>query len=302
MRVAGIDIGTNTVRLIIADVKNEKIDRIIFQNRKITRLGENFINTKYLSKEAIIRTVLALQQFKEIMDTFFVNKYYAVATSAVREAENGDEFLSLCEEINLKVDVIDGEKEAKLTLLGVTSGLSIDSDNFLIFDIGGGSTEFIYKDGDNLIFKSAPMGVVKFADKFDFKSKVSDNLLEKTKEEILTYLDSLNFIKEAKQLIATAGTPTTLAAIHLKLENYDYKKVHGLTLEKSNIENILKKLCSMDATERKNIPGLEPGREDLIIPGTLIMLQIMDIAKAEKLTVSDFGVREGVALYAATLY
>lgn len=301
MRVAGIDIGTNTVRLIIADVKNEKIDRIIYQNRKITRLGENFINTKYLSKEAILRTVLALQQFKEIMDTFFVNKYYAVATSAVREAENGDEFLPLCEEINLKVDVIDGEKEAKLTLLGVTSGLSIDNDNFLIFDIGGGSTEFIYKNGDNLIFKSAPMGVVKFADKFDFKSKVSDNLLEKTKEEILTYLDSLNFIKGAKQLIATAGTPTTLAAIHLKLENYDYKKVHGLTLEKSTIEDILKKLCSMDATERKNIPGLEPGREDLIIPGTLIMLQIMDIAKAEKLTVSDFGVREGVALYAATL-
>jgi len=302
MRVAGIDIGTNTVRLIIADIKDNRIDRIIYQNRKITRLGEDFIKTKKLSEKAILRTILALKHFKNILDLFSINRYYAVATSAVREAENGQEFIKLCDEIDFNVDIIDGEKEAQLTLLGVTSGLEIKSENFLIFDIGGGSTEFILKQNDNFIFKSIKLGVVKLADMYNFSSKISQNLVEDVNKTISDMLKEVDFIQKANQLIATAGTPTTLAAIHLKLKDYDYKKVHGITLTKNEIEEILKTLSNLTAEERKNIIGLEPGREDLIIPGTLIILQIMQIANIDNITVSDFGVREGVAIYAASCH
>ncbi|KAA0256907.1 Ppx/GppA family phosphatase [Deferribacter autotrophicus] len=301
MRAAGIDIGTNTIRLIIADIKDSKIDRIIYQDRKITRLGEGIIHTNELDEQAILRTILALKTFKETIDHFFINKYYAVATSAVREAKNGNKFIKLCNEIGLNVDIIDGNEEAKLIYLGVTSSLDIDNKNPLIFDIGGGSTEFILNKDDKINYKSIKLGVVKLADEINFFDIITDEVIEKTNSIIENKLNEIPFLKEADTLIATAGTPTTLAAIDLELEDYDYRKVHGYELTKEEILNIFEKLRSMTSKERKEIKGLEEGREDLIIPGTLIILKIMELTGCEKLIVSDFGLREGIVIHAATV-
>ncbi|MGA1846535.1 hypothetical protein [Deferribacter abyssi] len=300
MRAAGIDIGTNTVRLIIADIKNNKIDRIIYQDRKITRLGKGIIHTNKLDEQAVLETVLALKNYKEIIDLFYINKYLAVATSAVREAKNSINFINLCNEIGLNINIIDGNKEAKLTYLGVTSSLDIKDKNLLIFDIGGGSTEFILNYNNQINYKSIKLGVVKLADEINFIDLITDEVIQKTNAIIEEKLSEIPYIKEVDTLIATAGTPTTLAAIDLELKDYDYRKVHGYELSREKILNIFEKLRELTSKKRREVDGLEKGREDLIIPGTLIILKIMELTNCQKLIVSDFGLREGIVIHAAT--
>lgn len=302
MIVGSVDIGSNTVRLLIADINNGAIDKVLYEERFITRLAENINNTGKLSIEAIERTMNALSSFDRSMGEYPIEKVKAVATSAVREASNKDDLLKRVEELSYNIDVIDGNLESHLTFIGVSSGIDLKGSSSLLVDIGGGSTEFVFHDGENIVSsESIRYGAVKLAEMFD----VSDVVTDATLDEMLILLDDkiLPCIENKyviNQILATAGTATTLAAISLKMSVYDADKVNGLQISYDETLDIFKKLCELDMAERREIVGLEKGREDLIIPGVFILLYILGKLHMKEMIICDNGLREGVAIAAAS--
>lgn len=301
MITAGIDIGTNTVRLIVVDFADGKIQRIIYQNRAVTRLGEGFINSGILKPEAIKRTINAVVQFYGDALTYGAQKIKCCATSAAREAENGYLFVSELSKKGIPVEIIDGKMEGYLTSLGVMSGIDTKNSSSLIIDVGGGSSEFILCCNKKMILcQSFKIGVVKLADLYNVRGICDENVLTDIRKHILSVISGFNFDIQIDNLIATAGTPTTIAAIDLKMTTYDQNRVNGYKMNRNRIENILLMLCSLNIEERKNITGLEPGREDLIIPGAVFLLTVMDKLGKNELIVSDYGLREGIAIAASS--
>lgn len=301
MIVAAIDIGSNTVRLLISDVVDGVIRQTIYEERFITRLAENISSTGKLSETAIERTMSALFSFDTAIQKYPVESVKAVATSAVREATNRDQFLGAAKPLSYAIEVISGTLESQLTFAGVSAGIDLKGASSLLVDIGGGSTEFVYHDGVSIVSgESVKLGVVKLAEMFNFKDNVSgDTLLQmQTVLEDQLY-KSIDSGKAAKYLLATAGTPTTIAAISLEMTDYCAEQVNGLRLSKGQITAIFERLCSLTAAERCEVVGLETGREDLIIPGTYILLATMEKLNMKELIVCDNGLREGVALAAA---
>lgn len=302
MRVAAIDIGSNAVRLIIADIEHGVLTEIVHSDRIITRLGSGLKNTGRISEESVLKTLIALQKFITAASEHKSEKITAVATSAVRECTNKDDLLTPAKEIGIDISVINGETEAALELAGVQSGIETGGQRTLIFDIGGGSTEFIYTE-PNVPVKvmSIPLGVVKMADSYNFREPCIEEHMDRIRIPLFTILNDVKneMDFQPELLIGSAGTPTTLAAIDLGMTVYDWKKINGYPLKKSRIEQIFSKLCSLSSEERLSIPGMEKGREDLLIPGTLITLELMSMTGMDTLTVSDFGLREGLAVAAA---
>ncbi|MCX8085252.1 MAG: Ppx/GppA family phosphatase [Calditerrivibrio sp.] len=300
MITAGIDIGTNTVRLIVAEILNGKLTSILHQNRAVTRLGEGFINTGKLSEAAIKRTAdFVIVCYKEALK-WNPYKIKCCATSAVRESPNGQDFVSLLEKEGINVEIIDGEHEGKLTALGVMAAFDLKEEVALIIDIGGGSTEFILWDGkDVALCKSFKIGVVKLSDTFNFHGVCSDTCLKEVTNYLHNFFNDFTIDIPFNKIIATAGTPTTLAAIDMQMEVYDYKKVNGYIITKDRLHQLIKTLSSLTFEERKHIKGLEKGREDLIIPGSLMLAFFLEKFAKDYFLVSDFGLREGIAIAAS---
>lgn len=304
--IASLDVGTNTLRLLIAENNPDSRDfRPLLFKREITRLGEDFSKRGYLSEKAIERTIESLKTFSQLMRSYEVSRYRAVATSVVREATNGKDFLKIVnKEAGIKVDVISGEEEANLNLRGVTSALRGYQGRFIIFDIGGGSTEFILGNIDGPYeVVSTDLGVVHFTETFIQTDPPEPRELENLEAEIGKKVLSLkhSFLErwpdwqgEDCLLVGTAGTVTTLASIYLGLTTYDPALVNNLTLQRLWIEQLFHRLKEMRALDRLSIPGLEKGREDLIISGILIVLKVMGVFDFDTLTVSDSGLLEGI--------
>ncbi|MEC9492751.1 Ppx/GppA phosphatase family protein [Flexistipes sp.] len=301
MLAAGVDIGSNSFRLIIADVEDDKLLKIVHEERTITRLAEGLIETGRLKKENIDHSVEVLSSFRKIINEFGVNKFKFVATSAVREAENASEFLDKLAKKGIYISVIDGKYEGILTFNGVNAAIDTTDENVLIFDIGGGSTELIFvENGKVKTVESTELGVVKLSNLYDFSGIVDGKTIKKVENHVKKVLGNFYFSEEVVQkAVATAGTATTIAAIDMGLKDYDYRKVNGYTIDISKIKSILKELAGMPLEKRTSVTGLEKGREDLIIGGIIIMLSILDIAGINKVTISDFGVREGIVIAAA---
>ncbi|MFZ3066309.1 MAG: Ppx/GppA phosphatase family protein [Nitrospirota bacterium] len=299
--LAGIDIGTNTVRLLIADVKDKYNFKEIRSERRITRLGEGLIENRRLLPSAEERTIFVLKEFGEILKGYPVEALAAVATSAVREAENGKEFVERIKvEADFDVEVISGEEEARRTFLGVVAGLNNKNGSLLIMDIGGGSTEFIVsKNAEVLSSISTGLGVVKLTEKFVKSELLTDKELEGLKnaieKEVKGLKDSFNSASEAT-FVGTAGTITTLAAIDQNLTLYNPLCINNYILKKKSVDRIFENLKSMTIEERLNIPALEKGREDLIIAGTAIVLSVMEKFGFREMTVCDYGLREGIVI------
>jgi len=296
---ASIDLGTNTARLLIGSNFNGNIERRHI-SRAITRLGGGFSKEKGISREAAQRTIATLKEFSVTLNKFNVTELRAVATSAVRDAVNRDEF---CHEVRaasgIELEVISGEEEGSLTLLGVRSGLDSIAQTMLVFDVGGGSTEYTLSQGDKILFtKSLPLGVVRLTEGKGTHAAISDKI-DRELQLLLAEMDTADvipFIKDAT-IIATAGTATTLAAIDIGLVDYDYSKVNNHILHVDQIREIYYKLSSLSPAERLiQVTGLEEGREDLIIAGTLLTLKSMEMFACKSLKVSDFGLLEGIML------
>jgi len=295
-RVAAIDFGTNTARLLIADTNSTDVLEQVRLEREIVRMGGGFSSSTGLSMEAMERGMACLKRFGEIIRDYDVSQTRAVATSAVRDAANGREFVESVRQLTgISLTVIDGISEGKLTLAGVMAGLDTYFNDSLIFDVGGGSTEYTLAHGKTAKFiSSLPLGVVRLTE-----GKVTP---EAMREKITRELEALRgemeeagcYPGQGIPLIGTAGTATTLAAISLEMRDYDYRKVNNYLLSRGKIMEIYERLLPLSPEERVSIPGLEKGREDLIIAGSLITLLTMEMFGANELKVSDYGLLEGL--------
>lgn len=296
--VAAIDLGTNTARLLIGSFNNEVIDQK-FIMRRITRLGGGFSAETGISYEARTRTLLAMKEFAAKIKEYGVPRVRAVATSAVRDAVNGQSFCrEVYENTGIALEIIDGGTEGLLTLQGVLAGLDAVPERLLVFDIGGGSTEFTLANGINPLFsRSLPLGVVRLTEGKPDVSAMEEKI-DRELFRLLEEMQSKDLLPLAGEtvIVATAGTATTLAAISMSMTDYDYRKVNNHTLSREEIESIYARLLPMPSNERLTIPGMEKGREDLIIAGTLLTMKTLSCFRRRTLKVSDFGLLEGVLL------
>ncbi len=303
MRTASIDIGTNTIRLLISERTSQDVFKKLYISRVITRLGEGFSeNKRLLNSNAMDRSLDALCDFSKVIKKYNVSKIRAVATSVVRESENGREFVSqAADKAGLKIEVISGEEEARLTVLGVLKSVDANTADCIIFDIGGGSTEYIYIHKTKIAnLASINLGVVHLTEEFlkneleteEEITQLSQHIQQALKRE----LKSFDITKKKDLiLIGTAGTPTTLVAIELKLKEYNPEFVNNFVLTEDIVRSTIDKLIKIPKKERAKIIGLEKGREDILIAGALILVETLKIFSLNKVIVSDGGVLEGIA-------
>jgi len=289
---AAIDIGTNSVRLLIVKMGAGKLERILESDLITTRIGEGMATNSSLKKEAMERTILALKCFRDKLGSVKPDLVRAVATSAVRDADNGLVFCELVkEETGLKVEIISGQEEAYLSYFGVVNGFehAIQSslENTIVVDVGGGSTEIIWTNKEEqLCCESLPIGAVRLAD-----GNYNDDLIEKHFQVAISNIPRTNL-----RVVGVGGTITTLAAIDLKLDNYDPKKVHGYELTLQRIKEIYRYLNSLSLTERVKVPGIQAQRADIIIPGIKIFEVLLKSLQMEKITVSEADILHGIIL------
>lgn len=298
--IAGIDIGTNTLRLLVSEIDNDYFKEI-YSEKRITRLGEGLSNLGCLTKSAIGRSITTLKDFRSIIDRYKIDEIVVVATSAVREAGNRQYFIDLVRrETGFDIEMISGEEEARRTFLGILHGLDKGIDSIVAIDIGGGSTEFIYGRGGKIITKiSTGLGVVKLTEKHIKSDPILPSDLaymqEEIEDKIKKAITGLGEIKGAR-LVGTAGSITTLAAIDQKLETYNPVRINNYILKLTSLERIFSEFISRSINERKKIVGLEPGREDIIVAGAAILRAAMKEMGYDSLIVSDYGLREGIVI------
>ena len=294
-RVAAIDFGTNTARLLVAELLEGGFEPVRLE-REIVRMGGGFIRNEGLSGDAQQRGLSCLQRFAGIIGSLNVSQVRAVATSAVRDAINGPAFVkSIRSMTGIELMVIDGIREGELTLAGVLAGLDCREKELLVFDVGGGSTEYtLARDGRAQFVRSLPLGVVRLTEGKVTPEAVSEKIGRELDLLVQEMATAQGRPASGATLVGTAGTATTLAAIAMEMKDYDYRKVNNAIISRQQIETIYERLLPMAPEERLKVPGLEKGREDLIIAGILITLQTMDRFGFHTMKVSDYGLLEGL--------
>jgi exopolyphosphatase/guanosine-5'-triphosphate,3'-diphosphate pyrophosphatase len=293
MRIASLDLGSNSFLCLIVDINEFGIASVICDEVRVVRLSEGVQKTGLLSSAALDRAKEALSIFKKIIVQNQVDKVLAVTTAVARQASNSKLFLDMVSEFQIPIQIISGADEAEITYLGAVSGLE-DQKDLLVIDVGGGSTEIIY----NISYaQSFNFGVVRLKEKFDVQFPIS----EKARTSIAEYIDlEMNdFLlkiknKNIESAIAVAGTPTTLAAI--EIGRYDAQLADGYTLSLERLEFWYSKLSQMKPEEILNTYYIEAGRTDVIAIGTLILIRILQILKLKEIKVSVRGIRYGILL------
>ncbi|GFE60997.1 exopolyphosphatase [Geobacter sp. AOG2] len=299
-RVAAIDFGTNTARLLVAELRENGFEHVHLE-REIVRMGGGFSREEGLSGDAQRRGLDCLQRFAGIISSLNVSQVRAVATSAVRDAANGPAFVeSVLRTTGIELAVIDGIREGELTLAGVLAGLDRQDKELFVFDVGGGSTEYtLARDGRAQFVRSLPLGVVRLTEGKVTPEAVSEKIGRELELLLLEMATSHSKPTPDATLVGTAGTATTLAAIAMEMKDYDYRKVNNATISRQQIEAIYERMLPMSPEERLTVPGLERGREDLIIAGILITLHTMERFGFDSLKVSDYGLLEGLIVSGA---
>ena len=299
-RVAVIDLGTNTVRLLIAEDSSPGMN-LLYQDQKITRLGENLHHAGELTPAAIERNVDVIRQFHQASQKYRPDHYLIAGTSAVRQAKNRSVLSDrILQSVGVPLTVISGEEEARLSFLGTLLGIDRTNDNVVLMDIGGGSTEYILSDGDlPRSVVSTSLGVVRLTETHLSEHPILENEYFRLVDEVQQTLEKeLGPFVEGNdfELVGTAGTITTIAAVDLNLETYDPSRVNNYRMKKGNVQIILDRLKSISLDERLSIKAMEKGREDLIIAGLAILMATFQYFNKDTITVSDYGLREGLAM------
>lgn len=297
-KIASIDIGSNTLRLLIVE-KTPGGLKPVFRDREIVRLGKGFFPSRRLSTQSIEGALRVLKRFMNKADQEGVTQVRAVGTGVLREAQNRGPFLErIAAETGLAVEIISGLEEARIMARGVLAQLQVSTEKTVVFDMGGGSTEFVFLiQGEPADKLSLPIGVVGLTERF----LLSDPPTSKELDSLLNYCRI--FLKEnlpqngiIKNLIGTAGTVTTLAAMDQKLTEYDPDRINGAVLTRDRLGLIAGEILSIPFSRRAKLPGLEPGRADIIGAGILLVIEILDHFSLDSLRVSDAGLLEGLVL------
>jgi len=304
--VAGVDIGSNTLRLLIARVDQGERLVPLESDRQMTRLGEGMGRASILRPSAIDRALEVLGGFRQKITRHRPDLVTVVATSAVREADNRDEFLRRVKsEAGLAVDVLSGQEEARRTWLGAWWGLrhaGIDgSIPCLLLDIGGGSTEYVLgRDGAVDGWDSTPLGVVRLTERFLGHDPPSDGEIEQLRMHIAHELDGtarrIGPLPPGCCVAGTAGTVTTLGALFKQLDRYDSSAVNGMRLPVEAVDDWVARFVRLTAAQRRELPLIEAGRADLIVAGGLVLQASLHRWRVNGLLVSDWGLKEGIIL------
>ena len=303
MRIAVIDLGTNTFNLLIVDMGEDQGYKILYNNKLPVKLGKSGIDKKEIRPDAITRGLNALERHLQTIGEYKVEKTYAFATSAIRSARNGDQFVKLAKQrCGIDVEIINGEREAELIYYGVKQAVRLTDDKVLILDIGGGSNEFIIADKDTIFWKkSYPLGVARLLSKF----KPSDPISIEEIEFISNYLEERmsDLFEEFKKhkittLIGASGSFETIAAM-IRADDPNFESGTSLSPESNLIdltdfENLYQKLINSTLKERKQMKGLESMRLEMIVVATLVVKFILQKLKLRVMIQSNFALKEGV--------
>jgi len=310
MRIGVVDIGTNSTRLLIADVDDGAIEELD-RRSQVTRLGQGVDASGRLSEEATGRVFDTLAAYRDALDAADVpaDARIAVLTSAVRDAANGADFTARVKrDYGLAARTLDGEQEARTSFRGATHGREPgDPTPLLVFDIGGGSTEVIVgpAGGDEPAFHvSLQAGVVRQTERHLHRDPPPPHELQRLADEVRAAIEAAvptEVRASAASAVGVAGTATSLAAIDQRLDPYDPRRVHGYVLELGEIELLLARLAQMDVAERRQVPGLHPDRAPTIVAGAAIMVEVLQAFGLERTEVSEHDILHGVALEHAAL-
>jgi exopolyphosphatase/guanosine-5'-triphosphate,3'-diphosphate pyrophosphatase len=301
VRVAVVDIGTNSTRLLIAHVANGGALTELHRESIVTRLGDKVDATGRLSADAIERVFAALAHFRRLIDEHEATATTAVLTSAVRDASNGAEFTArVRERYGLDARTIAGDEEAALTFAGATSERAHDGRKLVVVDIGGGSTEFVIGcDGAVDFHVSTQAGVVRQTERHIHDDPPKHDDVKRLREEV-AHIFAEHLPPAMRQrvvhAIAVAGTATSCAAIELELDPYDPERVHGHTLTRATCQRILDRLAALTETERRGVTGLHPDRAPTIVAGVAMLLEVFAMFGLGELEVSEHDILRGAAL------
>ena len=309
MRLAAVDVGTNTVRLLVAEADSRGTWSPVHRDRVVTRLGQGLHPGGELLEPAMERTLAALASFQRVWARFGVARVGAVGTCALREASNGDAFLSrVRERTGLGVEVVSGLEEARLCTRGIWETLvpvlrpreKASSPALLTVDVGGGSTEVaLCREGEPLWMESLPVGVVRLTEAFlksDPPRTEERQAMQACIESHVAPLAARHRLEGDALLVGTAGTVSTLGAMLQELATYAPERLHGYRLHEDAVAGLYETLCGMPTTSRLRLPGLEPGREDVIVAGAAVVLGCMRAFRRPEMIVSEGGLLEGILL------
>ncbi len=303
-KVAAIDIGTNSTHLLLASVEPELGSfSIELAEKSTTRLGENQSDSDFLSESAMERVIDTLKRFKDLAASYKVEQIVTAATSAVREALNGIEFVDrIKKELGIEVNLVSGQEEARLIYLGVLSGIPFGEDPHILLDIGGGSTELILADGrDARALTSTRVGAVRLQrdlvnqdplskDKREFLQAFIQGSLEPAVKKVRSRID----VGEQPAMVATSGTAMAIAALTVMSEGKTPLKMNGYKLSRQKLDEVIDQLVMMSLEERCNLPSLNERRAEIIVPGALILQTSMHMLDVDELILSERALREGL--------
>ncbi|HST25623.1 MAG TPA: Ppx/GppA phosphatase family protein [Gaiellaceae bacterium] len=289
-RVAAVDLGTNSTRLLVADVEDGRVQEVE-RRLAITRLGEDVDRRRILLPTAIARVRNTLVDYRRAAEQLGAERVLAVATSAVRDADNGEAFLGEVEwSYGFSTRLLDGDEEALLTFRGVSVGREI-AEGTVVVDIGGGSTELILGGPDGVAFhRSLDIGCVRLTERYG----------EDVRSVAAAVREALPALS-VSQAIGVAGTVTAIAALDLGLVEYDPVRVHGHRIPRSGVAVQLERLAALTPDERRRVPGLEPDRAPVIVAGAAILLEVLDVYGLDEIEASEHDLLDGAALAASEL-
>lgn len=296
-RVAAVDLGTNSTRMLVADVEDGRISEVV-RRLRITRLGEGVDESRLLLEAPMARVRAVLGEYRRELEALGAARTLLVATSAVRDAGNGAAFLSRLErDFGVVAHLLGGDDEALLTFRGVTAGRELQGET-LILDVGGGSTELVVGGPGGVSFHtSLDVGCVRMTERFLASDPPARAELEACAAHVRSLLPSF----EIKAAIGVAGTVTTLAALDLGLAEYDPERIHGHVLTPRAVERELELLVSLPLERRRELPGLEPARAPVIVAGVVIVREVLARYGLRSLEASERDILHGAALAAAEL-
>lgn len=295
-KYAVIDVGTNSIKFHLAEKDAEGKWSVVLDEANISRLGEGLQATGNISPEAMQRNVEAVSEMAQTAREQGVNDIVAVGTMCLRTAQNAQEFVTRVKDAcDLTVEIIPGEEEARLAYLAVKSGIGLQDGQLVIFDTGGGSTEFIFGKGDQIEKQfSLNVGAVRYTEHILCSDPVTQEEAEHAVAEIEKGFTDLTFEDKVDALVGMGGTVTNLSAVKHQLVKYDPDIIQGSVLELAEIDRQITMYQSKTISERREIAGLQPKRADVILAGTLIVSVIMRKTGVDSFTVSDRGLRHGL--------
>ena len=297
-RKAIIDIGSNSIKFFVGELAEDKTIKTVLDTNDIARLGEGLDATGLISDEAMARNVASVAAFAAKAKELGADQIVSVGTMALRKAWNSDIFVKKVKEAcGVDVNIIPGEEEARLSYLAILSGLPLDKDaNLVVFDTGGGSTEFIFGKGTEMIKRfSVNLGAVRITENYLKSDPVTPDEVKAAIAQIDKEFAEAGVEGRPKQLVGMGGTVTSMGAVKHKMVKYDPAVIQGSKLLKKDIEDQIAEYSKRTVEQRKELPGLQPKRADVILAGACILKVITDRLGADGLTISDRGLRHGLA-------